>query len=150
MSEASATWSPPAAGSPVWIEIPALDVERAKQFYTAVFAWTFQPGTDDYPENKLAMFAYPGSKVSGGIAKVEDDAKRETMRQAIAAGKSGKCPGGMLTFFYVESIEEALEKVEKAGGRIVKGKEMEGKHGWHAVFADTEGNPGAVYKWKEM
>jgi len=27
---------------------------------------------------------------------------------------------------------------------------MEGKHGWHAVFADTEGNRAAVYKWKEI
>ena len=32
----------------------------------------------------------------------------------------------------------------------MRGKEMEGKHGWHAVFADPEGNAGAVYKWKEM
>jgi len=53
------------------------------------------------------MFAYPGSKVSGGIARVEDDAKCEAMMQAVG-GSSGKGAGGMLTYFYVESIEEAL------------------------------------------
>ncbi len=26
---------------------------------------------------------------------------------------------------------------------------MEGNHGWHAVFADTEGNQAAVYEIKE-
>ncbi|MCJ1362852.1 hypothetical protein MMC16_001958 [Acarospora aff. strigata] len=158
----SKPWTPPAPGSPVWLEIPALDVERAKTFYATIFDWVFQPGTADYPADKHAMFAYPGCKTSGGIMRVDDETKRASMQRVLSGddgdvdgvvgeGKAGAGAGaGMTTYFYVSNIEDAVERIEKAGGKIVRGRETEGKHGWHAVFMDTEGNRAAVYTWKEV
>ncbi|KAI9778429.1 MAG: hypothetical protein M1839_008075 [Geoglossum umbratile] len=137
MSEA-ASWTPPVFGSPCWIEIPAIDVTRAKTFYATVFNWTFKPGTETYPEDKIAMFSVPDPKLSGlggGILKASD-----------ADHKPGK--GGSVIYLWVTSIEEALKKIEENGGSVVLGKTAEGDQGWLAKFGDTEGNVHGIYTMK--
>ena len=73
----------------------SIDISPAKRFYSQVFDWNFKPASDDYPEDKLAMFTYPDPKLStlgGGIVKQEPD----------------KIKSGFIVYLYVDSIEETL------------------------------------------
>jgi predicted enzyme related to lactoylglutathione lyase len=144
MSDTTATdstasdWAPPIYGSPCWIEIPATNVTRAKTFYADVFNWAFKPATQNYPADKIAMFSVPDPKLSslgGGIVNVSG-----------AEHKPGK--GGSVVYLWVDSIEEAIEKIKKAGGSVVQEKSPEGDHGWLAKFGDTEGNVHGIYTMK--
>lgn len=84
-------WTPPAAGTPCWVEIPGIDVPRAKQFYSQVFHWPFHPVTADCPESKIALFDFPDKKfpASGGICAVkkEDHSTTATTSTAAVQGK---------------------------------------------------------------
>ncbi|MFN2399720.1 MAG: VOC family protein [Gemmatimonadaceae bacterium] len=46
----------------------------------------------------------------------------------------------------VDSIEEAIEKIKKAGGTVVMGKTAIGDMGFMAYFKDTEGNVLSVWQ----
>lgn len=68
----------------------------AKEFYSQVFGWSFKPGSDEYPEDRIAMFEFPDPRVGaamveGGITK-QEDTKRTS--------------GGVVNYLYVDSIEE--------------------------------------------
>ena len=128
-SDSSSEASVSSLGSPCWIQIPATDVPRAKDFYSAVFEWDFTTaGTVE-----IIRFSNPALKsLAGGIVKVDE----------VVPGKYMANPS---VYFLVNSIEEGLEKIEKAGGNVVVGKEAEGDHGWTASFKDTEGNVLGIY-----
>ena len=117
-------------GSPVWLEIPALDVGRCKAFFADALGWQFQPASDDYPEDVIALinFVDPNlPRFSGGIVK--------TCPTEHRAGT-----GASVTYYLVLDIVPALAKIEKAGGKTVMEKKPEGTFGHVAKFADTEGN----------
>jgi predicted enzyme related to lactoylglutathione lyase len=48
----------------------------------------------------------------------------------------------------VPSIDKYLEKVKKAGGKVITGKEEAGEWGYWAEIEDTEGN--AYELWEDM
>ncbi|KAI9684747.1 MAG: hypothetical protein M1829_000122 [Trizodia sp. TS-e1964] len=122
-------WKPPPTGSPCWIDIPALDVARARAFYTALFAWNFQPATEQYPADQLAMFKLPDpamKTLAGGIGLVTE-------------GEHRACVGGTVVYYMVDDVDKFVARAEQAGGRVVMPKKSEGG-GWIARVADTEGN----------
>lgn len=130
------SYEPPKHGSPCWIEVPSTDIARAKNFYSQVFDWNFKAATEDYPEEKVALFSYPDPKLSmlgGGIVKHEQD----------------KMKGGFVVYLYVNSIEETLTKIEDAGGKKIGERYAEGAFGWIQNFEDTEGNSCAMYTAKK-
>lgn len=51
-------------GAPIWIDLTTSDVERAKQFYGAVFGWTFETGG---PEYGGYVTAFQGERVVAGL-----------------------------------------------------------------------------------
>ncbi len=51
-------------------------------------------------------------------------------------------------YLYVESIDDALDRVSKEGGKRVSEKMSESEHGCYALFEDTEGNVHGVYTWQ--
>ena len=110
-----------ATGSPCWVEIPALEVQRgmslphrlflrpsfwtdpgslpAKAFYTDVWGWTFTPnppGNTRYTDDCMAMYTFPSSKLMGGIMKRDETSIRKTKT-------------GALVYLYAESIEDQVE-----------------------------------------
>lgn len=112
----------------VHFEIPADDLARAKKFYQDTFGWQLQ----DVPDMNYTMARTtetdekwmpkePGA-INGGMLKRND---------AVSA------PSFAID---VENLDEAIEKVKKAGGVIVKGKTSVGPMGFIAYFKDTEGN----------
>jgi predicted enzyme related to lactoylglutathione lyase len=101
------------------INIPAPDQAQAKAFYKKVFAWkcTPMPGMKDYS-------FWSAGDVSGGF----DSSAKPTRR-------------GVTLFMAVADIEATLKKIERAGGKTVRGKiAIPGNMGFMADFLDPAGN----------
>jgi predicted enzyme related to lactoylglutathione lyase len=112
----------------IHFEIPAEDAETLKQFYTGLFGWKIikYPGPMEYwmiqtvPTDDKGMLLRPG--VNGGITKKERPEQKP------------------VNYISVESIDDAIDKVTKLGGKIVTPKQEVSKVGWIATAADPEGN----------
>jgi len=110
-----------------WVEIPALDMERAVAFYNEVLGLKLE--ILDFGEEKMACF--PGDE--GAIS--------------MAPGFKPSKEGVLVSLNVEDRLEEALELVKTGGGKIVKGKtkiEAEGR-GYFALFIDSEGNKVGFY-----
>jgi len=109
-----------------WVEIPAVDFERAVKFYNQVLNLNLQ-GLDFgvekmacFPNDEGAISFSPGFKPS---------------------------QNGVLIIFKSENMEESISRVIHSGGKIVKQKtkiEAEGR-GYFALFIDCEGNKCGFY-----
>ncbi len=112
----------------VWFEIYVDDMERASKFYEEVFSVKLEelsnPGDDP-----IQMRSFPGDMekygANGALVKME-----------------GKKAGGdgILIYFGTEDCTAEENRVEKAGGKIVKPKMSIGEFGFISLFYDTEGN----------
>ena len=102
-----------------YIEFLSPDLEKSKGFYTSSFGWKF---TDYGPE----YVAFEGTYVDGGFARGEPK------------------QGSILVILYSSNLEDTKEKVEKAGGQIVKDIfSFPGGRRFH--FKDIDGNELAVW-----
>ncbi|PMD66841.1 uncharacterized protein K444DRAFT_605837 [Hyaloscypha bicolor E] len=128
------TQKSPPTGSPCWIDIPAVDVEACKEFYSTLFpSWEFKEPT----EAKLAMWSFASpSGLSGGIVQVSASCKNNKLQNGM----------GVTVYHFVESIDEIKKRVEGLGGLSCSGKEKAGDHGMWMYFKDVEGNRFGVYE----
>ncbi|MEL1242528.1 VOC family protein [Flavobacterium flavipallidum] len=113
-----------------WFEIYTSDFERAKKFYTEVFKLKLtdiSTNSDRHSNMKYAVFSNTENKkyVNGALVKIDE-------------AKPGV--GGTLVYFSTEEINIELNKVEKAGGKIIRPKLQVGDFGFIALIEDTEGN----------
>jgi predicted enzyme related to lactoylglutathione lyase len=114
--------------SVVHFEIPADDVARAKEFYSSIFGWQLQ----DMPEMDYTIVR----------TTAVDENQMPTSPGAINGGlmrRSQETPTPVLTID-VESVDQALEQVEAAGGKVVRGRTEIPGMGAFAYFTDPEGN----------
>lgn len=104
----------------VHFEIPANDMERAKNFYTEIFDWKIEsfPGG----EYMLVHTGPEGQGIGGGIMK------RQHPEQKI------------MNYIDVPSVDDFSARVEKLGGRLLMPKMAVPGMGYFAVCMDTEGN----------
>lgn len=104
----------------VFFEIPANDIDCAKDFYSDLFSWRIEhiPGMDywgiDADENT--------GRASGGMLKRAHPDQRIT------------------NYIGVSSVEEYSSKVNALGGKILLPKNAVPGRGYFAVCQDTEGN----------
>lgn len=82
-----------------YVELPAHDLEKVKTFFTKAFSWKFT----DYGSQYTA-FTYSG--IDGGFFKAPLSSKTQN--------------GAALIVLYSENIQHSLDKVEQAGGKIIK------------------------------
>ncbi|WP_376695538.1 VOC family protein [Wenzhouxiangella sp. EGI_FJ10305] len=108
-----------------YIEIPVTDLDRAKRFYGEAFGWSF----NDYGDQ------YVGIRRPGG----GDD---EEMGGFLPV--DSVTPGGALVVLYSDDLDESLERVRNAGGRIVE-PPFEFPGGRRFEFADPDGHVLAVW-----
>ena len=114
-----------------WFEIYTSDFKRAKKFYTDVFKFEITdmaPSANmNHPEMEYAFFPSDpqGWGASGALAKLD-------------MAKPGM--GGTLVYFATEDITAELNRVETAGGKIIRPKQSIGEYGFIAMIEDTEGN----------
>lgn len=110
-----------------WFEIPALDLERAFQFYSTVLNGNVRKGT--FGNGDLILFNVPfntGEAVGGSIV-VRPDLKPTTEGCVLYLNAFGK-------------LSEVVSKVEKAGGKVLVPEINLGKFGFAAIIIDSEGN----------
>ena len=108
-----------------YIEIPAQNIAATKTFFSGVFGWSF---VDYGPE--YSSFAAQG--VDGGFFKSE----------LVVSTKNGS----PLIVLYSDSLEVTQDKIEQAGGKIIKPIfSFPGGRRFH--FSDPNGNEFAV--WSE-
>ena len=118
--------------SVVWFEIPADNIERAKSFYTKLFGWKIKkfPGP-----MKMAYW-----HIDTGGADASPDGgmlERQSTEERIT------------NFVMVPSVNQAVAKVQKLGGKILRQKSAVPHMGYFAVCRDTENNVFAVWERNE-
>jgi predicted enzyme related to lactoylglutathione lyase len=117
-----------AAASIVWFEIPADNIDHAKDFYRSLFGWKFTKlpaaiadywhidtgGGNDTPDGGLMPRMYPQQPITNYVS--------------------------------VPSVTKTTAKVEKLGGTICKPKTAVPRMGYFAICEDTEGNTFALWE----
>src|SRR6188474_564739 len=108
------------------IEIPYDDEARARRFYSGLFGWEFSQmeGFDGYD-----LYRSGPAELGGAL------------------GKRGESAGTTVrNYILVDSIDDALPKIQQLGGTIVEAKTEIPGQGWYATGTDSEGNPIALYE----
>jgi len=112
-----------------WFEIPALDFQQAVNFYNHIFGITMEQSISE----TTAMAFFPVTKGVGG---------------AIIAS-SGSIPSTSGALLYLnggDDLNNVLNKVEDAGGRIIMPKTLINEDsGYFAIFIDSQGNKLALH-----
>ena len=105
-----------------YIELPAKDVELAKEFFGAAFGWGFKDYGPEYT-------AFSAAGIDGGFYKSDLVASTDN--------------GSVLVVIFSNNLEETLSKIEKEGGKlIVPIFEFPGGRRFH--FCDPNGNEFSV------
>lgn len=113
-----------------WFEIPASNFDRAKKFYSSIFA-TEMP-TETIMGNQMAFFPATDGGVGGAVCTGES-------YKPTADGTMPYLNGG-------EDLSPILGRVEEAGGTVVLPKtQISPEIGFMAIFFDTEGNKVALH-----
>ncbi len=116
-----------------WFEIPATDLARAQKFYETIFGMTMIPM--DLPNIKMRMFPMESQMGVGGA-----------VCDSGGFHKPSATDGPLIYLNANPDVQQVLDKVEKAGGKIIVPKTMiSPEYGHMAVFLDTEGNRIALH-----
>ena len=118
-----------------WIEIPVADFDRAKKFYSTIYDY-------DMPETFVR-------DVRMGFLLYEQ--KEHRVGGAICQGQLYKPSStGVIPYLNGGSdLSIVLDRVEKAGGKILQPKTFIGEGlGYVAYITDTEGNKIALHSRK--
>jgi uncharacterized protein len=107
---------------PIHFEITAEDTERAARFYREAFGWTLQKWEGPM-EYWLITTGEGEPGIDGGMGP------RGNGDAAATVNTIG-----------VESVDDAVAAVERAGGSIIRPKGPIPGVGWLAYAKDTEGN----------
>ena len=112
----------------VHFEIPCDNPEKEMNFFKEVFGWTFkQSTTEQYWYVITGDENSPG--INGGFLKKRDP----------------KMP--VANSIQVEDIDEAIKKIEQAGGEVVVPKKPVRDVGWLAFFTDPDGNVHGILQY---
>lgn len=112
-----------------WFEIPATDLNRAQQFYEAIFGIQLIPM--DMENIKMRMFPLDNMETGVGGAVVDSGGFH----------KPSATDGPLIYLNGNPDLQQVLDKVEAAGGKIMVPKmEISPEYGFMAVIIDTEGN----------
>jgi predicted enzyme related to lactoylglutathione lyase len=105
-----------------WFEIAVTDMARARAFYEAVL----QLSLEVHEMDNVTMAWFPMADKEYG---------------SLVQG-SGNKPSkhGSLLYFTAPDIDASLDRVTKAGGKVLSLKTSIGEYGFVGFFEDTEGN----------
>src|SRR6476646_9373205 len=113
-----------ANGKICYVEIPSMDPKRSSAFYSTVFAWKIRTRGDG-----ATAFDDGVGEVSGAFVK----------------GRKASAEVGALVYVMVDSVEETIQKIIRAGGKIVQPVGMDAPE-ITARFADLDGNVFGLYQ----
>jgi predicted enzyme related to lactoylglutathione lyase len=115
-----------------WFEIPVTNIERAKTFYDTVFG--VEINIQDFGGTLMGWFPFAEGKLGASGSLIQNDAYIPSENK------------GVLIYFSSEDINTEINRVEAAGGKIVKEKtQISADIGYMALFIDSEGNRIALH-----
>lgn len=115
----------------VYFEIPVVDIDRAIEFYSTVFNFSFDKQEIDNNEMALFPFSEENSGISGSLAKGEIYKPTND---------------GVVIYFRTKDIDRTLKLAVDNGGQILYPKTSNGDLGFVAEFEDSEGNRIALHQ----
>ncbi len=96
-------------GTPSWVDLATTDPEAAKEFYGALFGWTF----DDTPMDDAGTIFYSMASLDGHrVAAIAPQQTEQT--------EAGVPPHWQM-YITVDDVEVATQKVSGAGGTVLGG-----------------------------
>ncbi len=113
----------------VWVDIPALDLDRAMRFYSAVLGASVK--REEFPGMVIGILPHEQGEVGGCLFKDE-----------------GATPSshGLLIYLNAQGrLDDAIAAVETNGGKVLQPKHPIGPYGSRAVILDSEGNRVALH-----
>ena len=116
----------------VHFEIPADDIDRAKEFYGSIFGWQLQTMSMGESDYTIAI-----------TTPVDDQSQQPTEPGGINGGmmqRSEQTPRTPVITIDVEEIDQALKEIESRGGGVVTPRTPIPGMGAFAYFTDPEGN----------
>ena len=117
-----------------WFEIPSDDIERAAKFYETIFGVELAPMNVAQISMRMFPIDDPMTGVGGAIVHAE------------GFYKPSKKKGPLIYLNANPDVQNVLDKVEEAGGKIIVPKtQISPEIGYMAVFIDTEGNRIALH-----
>lgn len=112
----------------VWFDIPVVDLDRAAAFYRAVLKIDVQK--QDFDGGAFCFLAH--DEGNGGCL--------------VPGAEAISAAGGILVYLNVDGrIRDAVDQVEKHGGKVKESVHAIGPHGFRAVVLDSEGNRIALH-----
>ena len=115
-----------AHGQITHVDIPSDDLGRATRFYSELFGWQMR-SMPEFPNYE--MFQSGPEDVGGGIG----------LRGETA-------PVNPRIYVTVDSIDDALARVEGLGGSVVVEKTQVPGMGWYAAIDDSEGSEIGIWE----
>jgi predicted enzyme related to lactoylglutathione lyase len=116
-------------GAPAWNEVFSRDFEKAKEFYAAVFGYTYDDMSSD--EFQYAVIQVDGRGV-GGIG-------------GMPPGMPDSVPSHWRVYFEVDDADETVDMVVKQGG-VVRQPPEDTPYGRMASLADPQGAPFSIIR----
>lgn len=111
-----------------WFEIPVVDFDRARKFYSAIFA--YEMPEFPMPPNRMGILPMDPSCKTGVGGAITLDATRKPSDQ-----------GTMVYLGGGDDLSVVLNRVEAAGGKVIQPKTLiTAEIGCSGLFKDTEGN----------
>ncbi|HMB99623.1 MAG TPA: VOC family protein [Flavobacteriaceae bacterium] len=114
-----------------WFEIPVNDMDRAQKFYETVFQVDIK--IVDFGGMLMGWFPDRGEAPGAQGTLIKQDSYIPSKE-------------GTLVYFISDNVQNELDRVEAAGGKIYQPKtQISPEHGYMAAFIDSEGNRIALH-----
>jgi predicted enzyme related to lactoylglutathione lyase len=119
----------------IHFEIYADDTKALAKFYSTLFDWKIEaaPGPTDYLLVKTVEVDAQGTPTQGG-----------GINGGIMKRPDPSAPA-IINYVGVESLEGAVERAQKLGAKVMKGRSVPGM-GWFSILSDPQGNPFAMWQ----
>ncbi|GAA3598838.1 VOC family protein [Flavivirga amylovorans] len=115
-----------------WFEIPVTNMNRAIDFYNSVFKIDVQP--QDFGGTLMGWFPFDEGKPGAAGSLIQNEAYEPSDKK------------GTLVYFNSEDVNNELNRVEGAGGKVIQAKtQISPDIGYMAIFIDSEGNRIALH-----
>jgi predicted enzyme related to lactoylglutathione lyase len=107
-----------------WFEIPTTNLDRAAKFYETVLSVRLRHETFGGVPQAMLL----GEKGAPGGALIQDPRRKPNPEGTIVYLNAGK------------DLDACIDRVTKAGGRVILPRTDIGEPGYIAIFADPDGN----------
>ena len=115
-----------------WFEIPVINMDRAIVFYNAVFKIKIQ--AQDFGGTLMGWFPFEEGKPGASGSLIQNQAYEPSDKK------------GILVYFSSEDVNNELNRVEDAGGKVIQAKtQISPDVGYMGIFIDSEGNRIALH-----